>query len=95
MECPLDPSKLEKLSHDRLQCVARRALDAARQTIQTACDEDERFAALVAASGALYEFVHRSSMGALLLATAGRSATCPGGEAPAFAAFAVATSARI
>lgn len=72
-DCPFDPSQVGKSPHDRLESVARHDLQEARQTIQTACDEDERFATLVADSGVVYEFVHRYGMGALLVATAGRS----------------------
>jgi hypothetical protein len=71
--CPIDPSQVGKSPHDRLESVARRELREARQTIETACEEDERFAALVADSGVVYEFVHRYGTGALLVATAGRS----------------------
>jgi hypothetical protein len=72
-DCPFDPSQVGKSPHDRLESVARRELREARQTIETACDEDERFDALVADSGVVYELVHRYGMGALLVATAGRS----------------------
>jgi hypothetical protein len=72
-DCPFDPSQVGKSPHDRLESVAQRDLREARQTIETACDEDDRFAALVADSGVVYEFVHRYDMGALLVATAGRS----------------------
>jgi hypothetical protein len=72
-DSPFDPSQVGKSPHDRLESVARPELREARQTIERACDEDERFAALVADSGVVYEFVHRYGMGALLVATAGRS----------------------
>ena len=72
-ECPFDPSQVGKSSHDRLESVASRDLEGARQTIETACAEDERFADLVAASGVVYEFVHRYGMGSLLVATASRA----------------------
>lgn len=72
-ECPFDPSQVGRSTHDRLESLARRDLQNARQAVEKACDEDERFAALVTNSGVVYELVHRYGMGALLVATAGRS----------------------
>lgn len=72
-ECPFDPSQAGRAQHDRLAALAQRDLQEARQTIEMACREDGRFAALVADSGLVYEFVHRYGMGALLVATAGRA----------------------
>jgi hypothetical protein len=72
-DCPFDPSQVGRSPHDRLESVARHDLHEARQTIESACDEDQRFGALAADSGVVYEFVHRYGMGALLVATAGRS----------------------
>lgn len=72
-ECPFDPSQVSTAKNERLASLAQQDLQAARQTLEMACREDERFAALVADSGLVYEFVHRFGMGALLIATAGRS----------------------
>jgi len=72
-DCPFDPSQVGKAPDERLRLFAERALAAAREIITSAGDEDDRFAALVAESGVVYEFVHRYGMGALLVATAGRS----------------------
>lgn len=72
-DCPFDPSQVGKSSYDRLAPVATRDLEGARNIIETACAEDERFADLVADSGVVYEFVHRYGMGSLLVATAGRA----------------------
>lgn len=72
-ECPFDPSQVGKSSHDRLESIAGRHLDGARQRIEEACTADKRFADLVADSGLVYEFVHRYGIGSLLVATAGRT----------------------
>jgi hypothetical protein len=58
---------------EQLQAMGNRALEAARSLIQSVCDEDARFAALVAGAGVVYEFVHDYGMGTLLVATARRS----------------------
>lgn len=71
--CPVDPSQVGKSQHERLESLAQRDLDMARQTIDAVCHADKRFGNLVAESGLVYECVHRYGMGALLVATAGRS----------------------
>jgi hypothetical protein len=70
-DCPYDPSQVGKTPQERLRLVAQRDLDAARQTVDDLRRADERFAALVAESGLVYEYVHRYGMGALLVASAG------------------------
>lgn len=72
-ECPFDPSQVGRAQNERLSSLAQQDLQAARQILEMACRENERFAVLVADSGLVYEFVHRYGMGALLVATAGRS----------------------
>lgn len=72
-ECPFDSSLAGKARHERLRSLADDELGGARATIEEACSEDERFSALVSGSGLVYEFVHRSGMGSLLVATAGRT----------------------
>ena len=71
-ECPFDPSLVNRAPHERLRVVAEDDLGRARATIE-ACSMDERFSALVAGSGVVYEFVHRYGMGSLLVATAGQT----------------------
>lgn len=72
-ECPFDPSLVNQANHERLRFAAEDDLSSARATIDSACGRDERFSALVAGSGVVYEFVHRYGMGSLLVATAGRT----------------------
>jgi hypothetical protein len=72
-DCPFDPSQVGKAPHEQLKSIAERELRNAREIIAAACDEDDRFASVVAQSGVVYEFVHRYGMGGLLVATAGRS----------------------
>ena len=58
---------------EQLHSLGNRDLEDARSLIQSVCEEDSRFAALVADSGLVYEFVHDYGMGTLLVATARRS----------------------
>jgi hypothetical protein len=58
---------------EQLHALGNHDLEEARGLIQSACEKDVRFAALVADSGVVYEFVHDYGMGTLLVATARRS----------------------
>ncbi|GAA5113883.1 hypothetical protein GCM10023339_18780 [Alloalcanivorax gelatiniphagus] len=72
-ECPFDPSLVNQAPHGRLKFVAKNNLTSACVTIEEACSADERFSALVASSGVVYELVHAYGMGSLLVATAGQT----------------------
>ena len=73
LECPFDPSLVNQAPHERLRVVAENDLGQARATIEEACSLDDRFSALVAGSGVVYEYVHRYGMGSLLVGTAGQT----------------------
>lgn len=68
--CPLDPLRGDGPTPDRLGGVATNALTRARELIGDAVKADSRFAALVADSDVLYEFVYDYGTGTLLVATA-------------------------
>ncbi|HEX3929827.1 MAG TPA: hypothetical protein VHW64_03935 [Nocardioides sp.] len=68
--CPFDPLRGDGPTPDRLGGVATTALTRARELIGDAVKADSRFAALVADSDVLYEFVYDYGMGTLLVATA-------------------------
>ena len=68
--CPLDPLRGDGSAPERLGGVATTALTRARELIRSASKADPRFAALVADSDVLYEFVYDYGMGTLLVATA-------------------------
>jgi hypothetical protein len=72
-DCPFDPSQVGRAPHEHLKSIAERELREALAITTSACEEDDRFAALVAQSGVIYEFVYRYGMGGLLVATAGQS----------------------
>ena len=72
-DCPFDPSQVGQAPSDRLRAIGARQLDEARQIVAALCAADDRFTTLIEGSGVVYEFVHRYGMGALLVATAGRS----------------------
>lgn len=71
--CPADPAVSLESRRERLRALGNHDLQDARQLIQSVCERDARFAALVTDSGVVYEFVHDYGMGTLLVATARRS----------------------
>lgn len=71
--CPVDPALSMEARREQLHALGNRDLDAARRLVTSVCEQDGRFAALVADSGLVYEFVHDYGMGTLLVATARRS----------------------
>ena len=71
--CPSDPALSMESRREQLHALGTRDLEDARRLIQSVCKKDSRFAALVADSGVVYEFVHDYGMGTLLVATARRS----------------------
>lgn len=72
-ECPADPALSMESRREQLHALGNHDLEDARRLIQSVCEKDARFAALVAHSGVVYEFVHDYGMGTLLVATARRS----------------------
>lgn len=72
-ECPFDPSQVGMSQHEGWESAARATSKRLAKRLTRPATRDQRFAALVADSGVVYEVVHRYGMGALLVATAGRS----------------------
>lgn len=72
LPCPVDPLPAMESHRERLRALGNRDLDDARGLIESVCEEDARFAALVADSGVVYEYVYDYGMGTLLVATARR-----------------------
>lgn len=71
--CPTGPALSMESRREQLHTLGNRDLEDARSLIESVCEKDARFAALVADSGVVYEFVHDYGMGTLLVATARRS----------------------
>lgn len=73
--CPSNPALSTAANLERLQALGDHDLEEARGLIKSACEMDSRFAAIVADSGVIYEFVHNHDygLGTLLVATARRS----------------------
>lgn len=71
--CPADPAVSMESRREQLHTLGNQDLEDARRLIQSVCEQDARFAALVIDSGVVYEFVHDYGMGTLLVATARRT----------------------
>lgn len=71
--CPADPALSMESRREQLHALGNHDLENARRLIESLCQQDDRFAALVAEPGVVYEFVHDYGMGTFLVATARRA----------------------
>lgn len=71
--CLPDPAPSMASRRRQLHRLGDQGLEDARTLIRSICGQDVRFAALVAESDVVYEFVHDYGMGTHLVATARRS----------------------